>query len=101
MLDALNHEGVRNSEMGKSWPSSLRFDHLVLEVEDPVRSVEFYRRVLGLTPVRLRAFMAGRGPFSSSRGSAETALYFFPPTTWRVPPPPPPPPLLFFLLPLR
>jgi catechol 2,3-dioxygenase-like lactoylglutathione lyase family enzyme len=61
------------------------FDHLVLEVEDPKHSVEFYREVLGLEPVRLREFLEGEAPFPSVRVSPGTLLDMFPPRMWRGP----------------
>lgn len=60
-----------------------RFDHLVIEVKDPVRSVRFYRDVLGLEPVRLAEFVKGKAPFPSARIAPDTVLDFFPPRMWR------------------
>jgi glyoxylase I family protein len=58
-------------------------DHVVLEVKDPVASVEFYRRILLLRPVRLGEFVGGRAPFPSGRVGAGTVLDFFGPKMWR------------------
>jgi len=58
-------------------------DHVVLEVRDPVLSAAFYREALGLRPVRVSEFRAGRAPFVSVRVSAGTVLDFFPPRMWR------------------
>ncbi len=63
----------------------ISLDHVVLEVEDPVRSVGFYRRILGLRPVRLAEFKRGRAPFPSARVSGGTVLDFFGPRMWRAP----------------
>jgi catechol 2,3-dioxygenase-like lactoylglutathione lyase family enzyme len=58
-------------------------DHVVLEVQDPVRSAGFYGEVLGLRAVRLSQFRAGSAPFVSARVSAGTVLDFFPKRLWR------------------
>lgn len=52
----------------------MHVDHLVLWVEDPLRSVEFYERVLGFAGVRVEEFRAGKAPFPSVRIGAETIL---------------------------
>jgi glyoxylase I family protein len=52
----------------------MHVDHLVLWVEDPLRSVEFYERVLGFAGVRVEEFRAGQAPFPSVRVGAETIL---------------------------
>jgi glyoxylase I family protein len=49
-------------------------DHVVLWTDDPVRAVEFYERVVGLTPVRLDEFRAGMAPFPSVRISPTAIL---------------------------
>ena len=46
-----------------------KLDHVVLWSDDPLRAVEFYEQVVGLTPVRLEEFRAGQAPFPSVRGS--------------------------------
>jgi catechol 2,3-dioxygenase-like lactoylglutathione lyase family enzyme len=56
---------------------------VVLEVRDPVRSVDFYRRILGLEPVRLMEFKRGRAPFPSGRVGPRTLIDFFGPPMWR------------------
>jgi glyoxylase I family protein len=61
----------------------ITLDHVVLEVPDPAKSIAFYGRVLGTTPVRLDEFLAGRAPFPSARVSEGTVLDFFPPKMWR------------------
>lgn len=49
-------------------------DHVVLWTDDPLRAVEFYERVVGLTPVRLEEFRAGTAPFPSVRISPTAIL---------------------------
>jgi len=49
-------------------------DHVVLWTDDPLRAVEFYERVVGLTPVRVAEFRAGQAPFPSVRISADTIV---------------------------
>jgi len=73
--------GASSRERGQS--GQITLDHVVLEVEDPVRSVEFYLRILGLRPVRLGEFRRGRAPFPSGRVAAGTVLDFFGPNMWR------------------
>lgn len=52
----------------------MRVDHLVLWVSDPLRSVEFYERVLGFEAVRVEEFSAGKAPFPSVRVGEDTIL---------------------------
>ncbi len=49
-------------------------DHVVLWTDDPLRAVDFYARVVGLTPVRLEEFRAGSAPFPSVRISATAII---------------------------
>lgn len=49
-------------------------DHVVLWTDDPLRAVDFYERILGLTPVRLEEFRRGDAPFPSVRISPTTIL---------------------------
>jgi catechol 2,3-dioxygenase-like lactoylglutathione lyase family enzyme len=51
-----------------------RLDHVVLWVDDPLRAVEFYEKVLGLAGVRVDDFRAGRAPFPSIRVSEDTII---------------------------
>jgi glyoxylase I family protein len=53
-------------------------DHIVLNVADIERSVEFYTRVLGLQPERLEEFKAGRVSFPSVRINSNTIIDLFP-----------------------
>jgi len=50
------------------------FDHLVLNVEDVERALEFYCGPLGLAPVRVPEWRAGKVPFPSVRVSADTII---------------------------
>lgn len=50
------------------------FDHLVLNVQDVERSLEFYCGPLGLEPVRVEEWRAGKVPFPSVRVSATTII---------------------------
>ncbi|MBS2963644.1 VOC family protein [Actinocrinis puniceicyclus] len=42
-------------------------DHVVIWVDDPLKSVEFYVNVVGLRPVRAEEYRAGAAPFPSVR----------------------------------
>ncbi|MEV0154351.1 VOC family protein [Micromonospora sp. NPDC050686] len=50
------------------------FDHLVLNVADVERSLDFYCATLGLAPVRVDEWRAGRVPFPSVRVDAGTII---------------------------
>ncbi|MFF4539781.1 VOC family protein [Streptomyces aureus] len=50
------------------------FDHLVLNVEDVERSLDFYIGLLGLEPVRVDAWRRGEAPFPSVRITGETIV---------------------------
>ena len=52
----------------------MRIDHIVFWVEDPLRSVEFYERILGFEGVRVDEFRAGNAPFPSVRVSEDIVL---------------------------
>lgn len=45
----------------------MNIDHVVLWVDDALRALDFYTRVVGLAPVRADAFVAGEAPFPSVR----------------------------------
>lgn len=49
-------------------------DHVVLNVADARRSLEFYAGTLGLAPVRLGAWEAGEAPFVSVRVDDHTII---------------------------
>jgi catechol 2,3-dioxygenase-like lactoylglutathione lyase family enzyme len=50
------------------------FDHLVLNVTDVERALAFYTGPLGLEPVRVAEWRAGRAPFPSVRVSPTTLI---------------------------
>ncbi|GFE23390.1 dioxygenase [Streptomyces nigrescens] len=50
------------------------FDHLVLNVEDIERSLDFYIGLLGLEPVRVAEWRSGKAPFPSVRITPETII---------------------------
>lgn len=52
----------------------IAFDHLVLKAEDVERSLAFYCGPLGLKPVRVEEWRAGKAPFPSVRVSATTII---------------------------
>jgi catechol 2,3-dioxygenase-like lactoylglutathione lyase family enzyme len=51
-----------------------RLDHVVLWVEDPLASVEFYERIVGLAGVRVDEFRRGEAPFPSVRVAEESII---------------------------
>jgi glyoxylase I family protein len=53
-------------------------DHVVLWVEDPARAVAFYRDVIGLEPLRVAEYEAGKAPFPSVRLSAQSVIDLMP-----------------------
>jgi len=57
---------------------NIRIDHVVLWVEDPMKSVEFYERVLGVEGVRVEEFRAGKVLFPSLRLCAESIIDLMP-----------------------
>ncbi|WP_392750267.1 VOC family protein [Streptomyces sp. LN590] len=50
------------------------FDHLVLNVADVERSLDFYTNLLGLEPMRVAEWRAGKIPFPSVRITPETII---------------------------
>ncbi|MEU0373710.1 VOC family protein [Streptomyces sp. NPDC006283] len=52
------------------------FDHLVLNVQDVERALEFYCGLLGLEPVRVDEWRAGKAPFPSVRITPATIIDF-------------------------
>jgi glyoxylase I family protein len=57
---------------------SRHLDHVVLWVEDPLRSLAFLEEVVGLEGVRVAEFRAGSVPFPSVRVSPHTILDLMP-----------------------
>ncbi len=55
-----------------------RLDHVVLWTADPKQSVDFYTRVVGLSPLRLEEFEAGEAPFPSVRVSDDSIIDLIP-----------------------
>jgi catechol 2,3-dioxygenase-like lactoylglutathione lyase family enzyme len=53
-------------------------DHVVIWVEDPLRSVEFFEAVVGFPGVRVAEFRAGEAPFPSVRITDETIIDLMP-----------------------
>ncbi|MGP9022773.1 VOC family protein [Streptomyces sp. CBMA152] len=53
------------------------FDHLVLNVQDVERALDFYTGPLGLEPVRVEEWRAGKVPFPSVRVNANTIIDLF------------------------
>jgi catechol 2,3-dioxygenase-like lactoylglutathione lyase family enzyme len=52
--------------------NSTRLDHVVLWVRDPVASADFYEKAVGLEPLRVTEFSAGKASFPSVRLNEET-----------------------------
>jgi glyoxylase I family protein len=56
----------------------MRLDHIVLWTKDPRVAMDFYIRVIGLTPVRFDEFEAGEAPFPSVRVCADSIIDLVP-----------------------
>jgi len=56
----------------------MRLDHVVLWTKDSRASMDFYSRVVGLTPVRFGEFEAGQAPFPSVRVSEDSIIDLMP-----------------------
>ena len=52
----------------------MNIDHVVLWVDDPTKSLDFYVNIVGLSPVRRRDFEEGTAPFPSVRLNGSTIL---------------------------
>ncbi|MGY4736823.1 VOC family protein [Streptomyces sp. ATMOS53] len=58
--------------------NTTRLDHVVLWVRDPIAAAGFYEKTVGLEPVRLPEFAAGKEPFPSVRVNEEALLDLMP-----------------------
>jgi glyoxylase I family protein len=58
--------------------AAMRLDHVVLWVEDPLRSVEFFEKVVGLPGMRVDEFRAKQTMFPSVRICEDTILDLMP-----------------------
>ncbi|OBK21213.1 VOC family protein [Mycobacterium asiaticum] len=52
----------------------MRLDHVVLWTKDVRTAMDFYTRVVGLTPVRFDEFESGTAPFPSVRVSEDSII---------------------------
>ncbi|MET8245394.1 VOC family protein [Streptomyces sp. NPDC005202] len=52
--------------------NTTRLDHVVLWVRDPVAAADFYEKAVGLEPLRVAEFAAGKVSFPSVRLNDET-----------------------------
>ncbi|MFT7459180.1 MAG: catechol 2,3-dioxygenase-like lactoylglutathione lyase family enzyme [Planctomycetota bacterium] len=50
----------------------MHIDHVVLWVDNPKVSLEFYCDVLGMTPLRVKEYIEGKAPFPSVRLNDES-----------------------------
>lgn len=57
---------------------SRRLDHVVIWVEDPLASIEFFERVVGFEPLRVDEFRAGKTMFPSVRIGEHSILDLMP-----------------------
>lgn len=58
--------------------NTARLDHVVLWVRDPVAAADFYDKAVGMEPVRVAEFAAGKAPFPSVRLNDETIFDLMP-----------------------
>jgi glyoxylase I family protein len=56
----------------------MRMDHVVLWTKDPPAAIDFYSRVVGLTPLRVSEFEGGEAPFPSVRVCEESIIDLMP-----------------------
>jgi catechol 2,3-dioxygenase-like lactoylglutathione lyase family enzyme len=56
----------------------MQLDHIVLWTRDPRVAMDFYARVVGLTPVRFAEFEAGEAPFPSVRVAESSIIDLLP-----------------------
>lgn len=57
-------------------------DHIVLNVEDDEKMIDFYSEVLMFEPERLEEYRAGDVPFPSLRLNPDTIIDLFPKEIW-------------------
>ena len=58
-------------------------DHIVLNVEDDKKMINFYSRIMMLETERLEEYLAGEVPFPSVRLNSETIIDLFPKEMWQ------------------
>lgn len=58
-------------------------DHIVLNMDDEEKMVEFYTSVLMLAPERLQEYRNGKVPFPSVRLNEDTIIDLFPKRMWQ------------------
>jgi catechol 2,3-dioxygenase-like lactoylglutathione lyase family enzyme len=58
--------------------NTARLDHVVLWVRDPVAAAGFYEKAVGMEPMRVTEFAAGKAPFPSVRLNDETIFDLMP-----------------------
>jgi glyoxylase I family protein len=56
----------------------MRLDHIVLLTKDPQAAIDFYSRVVGLTPLRASEFETGEAPFPSVRVCEDSIIDLMP-----------------------
>lgn len=56
----------------------MQLDHIVLWTKNSRAAMDFYSRVVGLTPVRFSEFEAGEAPFPSVRVCADSIIDLIP-----------------------
>jgi len=56
----------------------MRLDHIVLWTKDPQAAIDFYSRVVGLTPLRASEFETGEAPFPSVRVCEDSIIDLMP-----------------------
>lgn len=60
----------------------IQIDHLTLNVESVDVCIEFYTKVIGLTPENYEAWKLGEAKFPSVRINPNNMIHFFPPDMW-------------------
>ena len=67
-----------DTSLGSMTDNTTRLAHVVLWVHDPVASADFYEKAVGLRPLRVTEFAAGKVSFPSVRLNDETILDLMP-----------------------